>query len=58
MKIQYKKENDTAIYKEFDVTSLYVGKCEHGYFINYNVKSDTQDKIVCPVELKSIKVCD
>jgi hypothetical protein len=56
MTIEYRKPNDTTIYTEKNVINLYVGQNKDGYFLNYNVEDDNQDRIVCPVKLDSIKM--
>lgn len=56
MTIQYKKTNDSTIYTEDNVIIFCMGQCKDGYFINYTVNNDSQDRIICPIDLESIKI--
>lgn len=56
MTIEYRKPNDTTIYTEENVLNVYVGHNRDGYYLNYTVEDDHQDRIVCPVKLGSIKM--
>lgn len=56
MTIEYRKPNDNIVYKEENVLNVYVGQNKDGYFLNYVVQDDNQDKIVCPLD--NIEISD